>query len=79
VNTITGFRADERSDLSACLVDRLVGSVTEGMVAGGVAVLLLQVGQHGVEHLRGDRGGGVVVEVDQVFGRGGGHDHLLRR
>jgi hypothetical protein len=60
---LVGFRADEPRDLSAGLVDRLTGSLAERVVAGGVAVLLRQVRQHGVEHLGVDWSGGVVVEV----------------
>lgn len=35
------------------------------VVAGGVAVLVAQVGQHRVEHFGGHRGARVVVQVDQ--------------
>ena len=37
----------------------------EGVHAGGVAVELGEIGQHGLHHLGGHPGGGVVVQIDR--------------
>ena len=47
------------------LLQRLLGVLTEGIQAGGVAVLLGQIGQHGVQRGFGNAGGSGVVGVDK--------------
>ena len=62
-------------DLCPCLLEGLVGPLPHGVEAGGVAVLLVEVGQHGRNGLRTHfRGSGVVriyVHHDEIpfFGR----------
>ena len=69
-----GGAADERGDLLACLVDGLLGFPAEAVIArSGVAEDAGEVGHHGFEHARVERGGGVVVHVDgqlDAFGQG---------
>ena len=38
---------------------------TETVNARGVAPLLAQKGQHGIQHFRRNRGGGVVIEINR--------------
>ena len=56
--------AEERGELVAGIVERGAGLASGGVDGGGVAVVLLQVGAHGGEHLGGEGCGRVVVEVD---------------
>ena len=57
--------ADQRADLIARRLDRLLGRPAEAVrSAGGVAEHLREVRQHRLEHARIDRRGRVVVHVD---------------
>jgi hypothetical protein len=57
--------ADQRRDLAAGRLDRGLGGPAEDVVAaGGVAEVLGEVRDHGLEHPRIDRRGRVVVEED---------------
>ena len=57
---------DEGCDLFPGIFDCLVGVMAKWMVARRVAVLLREVGQHGIENFGCNRGGGVVVQIDQA-------------
>ncbi|MNX97399.1 hypothetical protein D3C86_1297620 [compost metagenome] len=62
-------RADQQGDLLAGLLDALLGGPPVGVVAArGVAEVLGEVGQHGLEDPGVHRGGGVVVQVDHARG-----------
>jgi hypothetical protein len=63
---LLGPRADQCSHLFARPGNSLRGASTEGVGAGGIAVLATQPRQHGNQHLRRNRGGGVEVEIDRV-------------
>ena len=49
-------------------LDGSPGPLAEGVDGGGVAKFGREIGKHGVEHLRLDRGGGVVIEIDALHG-----------
>ena len=59
-------RADQRGDLCARVLDRIMRAPPRGMCGGRVAEFLAQERQHGVEHGRIDRRGGIVIEVDRL-------------
>ncbi len=49
----------------AC-VDRFLGFPAKGVVAaGGVAIMLAEIGQHRLDHARIGPRGGVVVQIDR--------------
>ena len=60
-----GLRAEQRGQPVARIVDRRPRLAPRGVDARGVAKVPLQIRPHRVENLRRERGGGVVVEVDQ--------------
>ena len=66
------LRADQRRDRPARLLKGIMRRPAETVRAGGVAPLLAQERLHRREHLRGDPGGGVVVEIAEAFGGHGG-------
>ncbi len=61
-----GPRADEGSDLLAGGFHSAAGTLTGSVDGSSVAKLLGEIGQHGVEHFRLDRRGGVEIEIDAV-------------
>ena len=67
VKTISSAEApSRRASVLARRADVGGHLAAEGVHAGGVAVVVGEIGQHGLEHLRGHLGGGVVVEVNDV-------------
>src|SRR5438034_8556328 len=61
---LPGLHTVESGDLIASLVDRLSGALSQTIDARGIAEFLCQVRHHRLEHLRVERRGGRVVEVD---------------
>jgi hypothetical protein len=71
--------ADERRDRVPGLVQDRFGQLPEVVHARGIPVLVSEHGGHPFDHLRCNRGRGVMVEVDAVHGlRGGACTRLFR-
>ena len=51
------------SNALSCVFNSLLGDLAVDVLAVGVAEVLGEVGQHGLEHFRMDRSGGSGVEV----------------
>ena len=56
-------RAEERRDLLSCVLDRDPGDPSLGVQTGGIAVVLREEREHGLERRRAQRGRGRVIEV----------------
>ncbi len=67
---LVALAAQQVGHLAAGSLDRGAGLDPEDMRAGGIAVDPVQEGAHRRGHVGGDRGGGVVIEVDRI-----GHRH----
>jgi hypothetical protein len=63
-------RADQLLYLNTRLLDAARHLVAEGVQRRSIAVLLGKVGQHHLDHLVVDAGGGVVIEIDRFHGSG---------
>src|SRR5262249_61961898 len=61
---LVGARTDQRRDLAARLFDRVASTPPQLMRRRRIAVLRAQERQHALQHLRIDRGSGIVIEVD---------------
>ena len=60
-------RAGQPGDAPAGLLHRLFGFPAEAVAAaGGVAEPGAEIGQHGLQHARVDRRGGLMVQIDQA-------------
>jgi hypothetical protein len=59
------LRADQRRDMAARGVDGVFGAAAQRVTGRRVAERVAQERQHGVEHIRRDRRGGVVIEIDR--------------
>ncbi len=68
-DNFVGPGAEEVGDLLPRELHGVVSGLTQAMRAGRVAVVVAQVGQHGIEHGRIDGRGSVVVEVDRLHNR----------
>src|SRR2546427_1667008 len=63
-----GARADQCGNLFARCFHSAAGTLTGSVDGSSVAKFLGEIGQHGVEHFRLDRRGGVEIEIDAVHG-----------
>ena len=67
---LLGLGADELSDLAACRLNGGFDGGTERVrQAGGITKMLIEIRQHGLEHLRVEWGGGCVVEINGILHR----------
>jgi hypothetical protein len=59
--------AEQRRHFFPRLTQVTLHPLAEAVGAGGIAVILGQERHHGLEHLRRNARGGIIVEVDDVF------------
>src|SRR5207249_11668045 len=65
-DNLSGIRANQAGNFVASVLDCSFRFPAENMVtAGGVAVMLGEIGQHRLEDTRIGAGGGVVIQVDR--------------
>ena len=72
-NNLVAVAPNQRANLATRVLDRFGGSATKRMAARWVAVVVREERCHRFDNARGDRRGGVKVEVnflhvDEVFG-----------
>src|SRR5882762_6955821 len=65
-NDFLWISVDEDGEFFAGFFDVIGNLFAKGVGAGWVAPLVLKKGEHGLQHLRRDAGGGVVVEITKL-------------